>query len=151
MNKPMQQTWVILNHLQSMVDQGIQSALSDLKRERANLETAYHAESDLLSDMFSGSDSAADIAYDQSVSDVMSSLQAAQERLVEAAAHVRVTLDTLNLHPAFTHTLSGATTMNARAEARLAEARWATLSPAVQPEVPPEVSPTTDPTNDNKE
>lgn len=124
--QPLQQTWAILNHLQAMVDQGIQSALSDLKRERANLEAAYHSESDLLSAGLSNPDSdydgatAEDVAYDQSVSDVMSSLQATQERLVEASAHLRATLDTLYLHPTFSHTEAGATVMNARAEYRLA-------------------------------
>lgn len=81
----------------------IEAAIEEIKIAKAAFETMLGVEMDLLNDLPRQEDSDQDLAdfmaYDRSLGETLSAMQAASERLIEAAAHLRQTTNTISRHP----------------------------------------------------
>lgn len=91
----------------------IEAALAEIKTAQLAFETMLGAEMDILNDRphqeNEDKDLADFIAYDRSLGETLSAMQAASERLVEAQAHLRRTSNTIFRHPTLVKGFANAT------------------------------------------
>jgi len=91
----------------------IEAALTEIHAAQLAFEVMLGAEMDHLNDQprqeNEDKDLADFVAYDRSLGDTLSAMQAASERLIEAVAHLRRTTNTIYRHPALVKGLTTAT------------------------------------------
>lgn len=98
-NNPLQQSWSQVRTAERQLVAAVNDTLAALRRQRAMLQTTIMAELAYLDD--AGIDPDSTMTLDEGYGVVMARLTAAEERLIEARAHIAECPGALPHHPAF--------------------------------------------------
>ena len=105
--KPTQHSVALVGAIRESINGTIDTLLDSLSVQSEQLELAFMAELAHLDELYTdqeNDDTALELVqrFDKGYAKTMAAIQAATERLVEARAHIAMTTNTIESHPAFT-------------------------------------------------